>query len=56
MKTKSPPNELARRLAEREEVEVGILELEGLLAKARRRLDEVSAEIDSLQKHRAPPR
>ncbi|WP_167372097.1 hypothetical protein [Rhodococcus koreensis] len=55
MKTKSPPNELARRLAEREEVEVGILELEGLLAKARRHLDEVSAEIDSLQ-HRAPPR
>ncbi|WP_160097567.1 hypothetical protein [Rhodococcus sp. T7] len=55
MKTKSPPDELARRLAEREEVEVGILELEGLLAKARRRLDEVSAEIDSLQ-HRAPPR
>ncbi|MFC9362935.1 hypothetical protein ACFTZB_41010 [Rhodococcus sp. NPDC057014] len=55
MKTKSPPNELARRLAEREEVEVGILELEGLLAKARRRLDEVSAEIESLREHRAPP-
>ncbi|MFC9763393.1 hypothetical protein [Rhodococcus jostii] len=55
MKTKSPQNELARRLAEREEVEVGILELEGLLAKARRRLDELSAEIDSLHKHGAPP-
>ncbi|MDF3313574.1 hypothetical protein P3H15_52785 [Rhodococcus sp. T2V] len=54
MKSTSPPNELARRLAEREEVEVGILELEGLLAKVRRRLDEVSAEIDSLQ-HRVPP-
>jgi hypothetical protein len=55
MKTRSSGDELARRLTEREEVEVDILELEGRLAKARRHLDEVSAEIDSLRAHRTPP-
>lgn len=47
MKTKSPRDELARRLAERDELVVEVLELEGRLERAKRRLDEVSAEIDS---------
>lgn len=47
MKTKSPRDELARRLAERDELVVEVLELEGRLERAKRRLDEVSAEIGS---------
>ncbi|QQZ12663.1 MULTISPECIES: hypothetical protein [Rhodococcus] len=45
MKTKSPQRELAYRLAERDELVVEILELEGRLARATRRLEELSAEI-----------
>ena len=47
MKTKSPRDELAHRLAEWDELVVEILELVGRLERAKRRLDEVSAEIVS---------
>ena len=47
MRTKFPRHELAHRLAERDELVVEILELEGRLERAKRRLDEVSAEVDS---------
>lgn len=45
MKTKSPQRKLADWLAERDELVVEILELEGRLERATRRLEEVSAEI-----------
>jgi hypothetical protein len=48
MKTKSVQYELARRLAERDQLNVDILELEGQLARAQRRLHELSTEIASL--------
>ncbi|WP_172650902.1 hypothetical protein [Rhodococcus opacus] len=46
MKIKSPQRTLADWLAERDELAVEILELEGRLERATRRLEEVSAEID----------
>ncbi|MFV9452085.1 hypothetical protein ACNJ7E_01175 [Rhodococcus sp. NM-2] len=46
MKTKSPQRKVTDWLAERDELVVEILELEGQLERATRRLKEVSAEID----------
>jgi hypothetical protein len=50
MRTNPVADALARRRTLREELVVNIRELEGQLARAYRRLGEVSAEIDSLRR------